>query len=230
MDNSDQITFWNGAGGEQWAKNQESMDEDLRAFSDAVIRFAEPLPGERVLDVGCGCGDTTLGLSDKVGLDGMAIGLDISGPMIARAKERAAAYETMGLPAPGFVLEDASLYKPKIPSFDLVFSRFGVMFFAEPIPAFKNLRATLRSGGRIAFVCWQPMPLNEWFAVPMAAAFSILPPPTETPPATAPGPFAFSDQDYVSGILTEAGFSDVSLKVWKLKLTWGLTLKLRPKK
>ena len=221
MDNSDQIDFWNGPGGEQWAKNQETMDKDLQPFSVAALNFAAPQPGEKTLDVGCGCGDTTLGLSDRVGLDGIAIGLDISEPMIARAKERSAAYETMGLPSPRFVIEDASLYTPKVPNFDLVFSRFGVMFFAEPVTAFKNIRAALRGGGRLAFLCWQPLPLNEWFAVPMAAAYTVLPAPTQTPPANAPGPFAFADQNYVESILTEAGFRDIRFESLELEMNLG---------
>lgn len=218
--NADQIKFWNGPGGQQWAINQENMDANLKPFADAALELAAPQDGEQVLDIGCGCGDTTLLLSDKVGLDGRATGLDISEPMIARARERAAAVETMGLPCPGFVVGDASAYPFKAANTDLLFSRFGVMFFADPTAAFANMRTALRSGGRTAFICWQPMALNDFFMVPTAAALTILPAP-EAPPANAPGPFAFGDRDRLNSILKEAGFSEISIDTLEIDMEVG---------
>lgn len=218
--NADQIKFWNGPGGEQWAINQENMDANLKPFADAAIALADAKPGERALDIGCGCGDTTLVLADKVGLEGRAIGLDISGPMIARANERAAAVETMGLPCPGFVLGDASSYAFKPAQTDLLFSRFGVMFFSDPTAAFANMRGALRPGGRTAFICWQPMALNDFFMVPTAAALTVLPAP-EAPPADAPGPFAFGDKDRLNRVLTDAGFSGISIDSLEIDMEVG---------
>lgn len=218
--NADQIKFWNGPGGEQWAINQENMDANLKPFADAAIALADAKPGERALDIGCGCGDTTLILADKVGLEGRAIGLDISGPMIGRANERAAAVETMGLPCPGFVLGDASSYAFKPAQTDLLFSRFGVMFFSDPTAAFANMRGALRPGGRTAFICWQPMALNDFFMVPTAAALTVLPAP-EAPPADAPGPFAFGDKDRLNRILTDAGFSGISIDSLEIDMEVG---------
>lgn len=219
MDNSQQIEFWNGPAGEQWRNSQEDMDATLRPFAEAALAFANPQPDEKVLDVGCGCGDTTLRLADRVGRDGIAIGVDISGPMIERARDRVGAYETMGLPAPKFLLEDASSYKPKVPSFDLVFSRFGVMFFAEPSAAFANLRAALRPGGRIAFICWQPLTENEWFSVPLAAAGKVLDLPPGDP--DAPGPFAFGDRAKIERILDEAGFRSPTITSCEIAMDLG---------
>lgn len=218
--NADQIKFWNGPGGEQWAKNQEAMDENLKPFAEAAVQLASAKSGEQVLDIGCGCGDTTLILADKVGLDGHAVGLDISEPMIARAKARAAAVETMGLPCPRFVIGDASSYAFKSARFDLLFSRFGVMFFVDPTSAFANMRSALRSGGRTAFVCWQPMAMNDFFLVPTAAALTILPTP-EKPPLHAPGPFAFGDADRLNTILKDAGFADISIDGLELDMEIG---------
>lgn len=209
--NADQINFWNGDGGAQWAKNQEAMDTMLKPFADAVLKLGSAKSGEQALDVGCGCGDTTLILADSVGLDGRAIGLDISGPMIGRAKERAAAVETMGLPCPGFVIGDASSYAFKPSGFDLLFSRFGVMFFADPTAAFANMRRALRPGGRTTFICWQPMAMNDYFMVPVAAALTVLPAP-EAPTPGAPGQFAFGDKDRVNTILKDAGFTNISIE------------------
>lgn len=218
--NADQIKFWNGAGGEQWAKNQEAMDANLKPFAEAALQLASAQSGEKALDIGCGCGDTTLFLSDRVGLDGHAAGLDISEPMIARAKERAAAVETMGLPCPRFIVGDASAYEFRAASYDLLFSRFGVMFFADPVAAFTNMRGALRSGGRTAFVCWQPMALNDFFLVPTAAALTVLPAP-EAPVPNAPGPFAFGDADRLNMILKDAGFADISIEGLELDMEVG---------
>lgn len=218
--NADQIKFWNGEGGKQWAINQESMDANLKPFTVAALALAAAQSGESALDIGCGCGDTTLSLSDRVGLDGHAVGLDISESMIARAKERAAAVETMGLPCPRFVIGDASSYEFKAANYDLLFSRFGVMFFADPAAAFTNMRRSLRSGGRTAFICWQPMALNDFFMVPTAAALTVLPAP-EAPPEGAPGPFAFGDKDRVNSILKDAGFSNISVDSLELDMEVG---------
>lgn len=218
--NADQVKFWNGEGGRQWAINQENMDTNLKPFADAALALASARSGEQVLDIGCGCGDTTLTLSASVGLDGHAVGLDISGPMIDRAKERAAAVETMGLPCPRFVLGDASSYAFKPERFDLLFSRFGVMFFADPAAAFANMRGALRQGGRTAFICWQPMVLNDFFMVPTAAALTILPAP-DAPAPNAPGPFAFGDKDRLNGILKDAGFSQISIESLELDMEVG---------
>src|SRR6185369_15072156 len=163
--------------------------------------------GERVLDVGCGCGSTTIELARRAGPTGHVVGADISGPMLADARARTAA---AGLGNVELVHADAQTHAFPPSAFDLVFSRFGVMFFADPTAAFANLRGALRPGGRLAFVCWRSLPENPWMAVPLMAALQHLPPPT-IPGPEDPGPFSFADRGRVERILGGAGWSDVTV-------------------
>jgi ubiquinone/menaquinone biosynthesis C-methylase UbiE len=165
-------------------------------------------PGEKVLDVGCGCGQASIQLAQRVGARGSVTGVDISAPMLARAHGRAA---ELGLRNLRFAPADAQQAKLGEEAFDLVFSRFGVMFFASPEQAFANLHASLAPGGRIAFVCWQEMKQNPWMLVPMRAIAQVLTLP-EPPPPGAPGPFAFADPKRVRTLLEGAGFSDVAIE------------------
>jgi SAM-dependent methyltransferase len=199
--NEQQIEYWNGAVGERWAKLQQTIDANMASIAEALLPFAAPKPGERVLDIGCGCGTTTLLLSKAVGPSGDVTGVDISGPMLAVARGR-------GISA-NFVEADASTHSFKA-THDLVFSRFGVMFFADPLAAFANIRKALKPHGRLAFVCWRAFVENEWARVPYAAAKPLLP---EEPPGDpfAPGPFAFADSGRLRNILDEAGFNDIRI-------------------
>jgi SAM-dependent methyltransferase len=144
-------------------------------------------------------------------------GIDISGPMLSRARERAA---QAGVSNAEFLQADAQTAALERARFDLIFSRFGVMFFADPAAAFGNLRRALVPAGRLAFVCWQPLARNPWMAVPLAAAAAHLPMPAP-PPAGAPGPFAFGDPERVARILAQAGFADVSLESVETTLRVG---------
>jgi SAM-dependent methyltransferase len=173
--------------------------------------------GERVLDVGCGCGQTTLDLAHRVGSTGFVLGIDISTVMLDRARELA---RTTGLGPVRFENADAQTHAFVSDSFDVVFSRFGVMFFADPEGAFANLHNALARGGRLAFVCWRSLPENPWMAVPIAAALQHVDPPPILAP-DAPGPFAFADAQRVRGILTGAGFDDVTLAELDETLTVG---------
>jgi SAM-dependent methyltransferase len=164
-------------------------------------------PGEAVLDIGCGCGSTTLTLARRVLPGGSATGLDISRPMLELARERA---EAEGLTNVTFTEADAQT-QPLGREFDVVYSRFGVMFFDDSVRAFTNLLGALKSGGRLAFVCWQPLPLNPWMAVPIMAALKHVTIETPSSPQ-APGPFAFADPEYVEGILGKAGFQAISIQ------------------
>lgn len=204
--NADQIEFWNGPAGQHWAELQETMDRTLGAIHEAVITFAAAKSGEHVVDIGCGSGTTSFALSDAVGPSGQVTGIDISKPMLDLARRRAAA---MGKPV-AFVEGDASVF-PFSTSADLVFSRFGVMFFDAPAKAFENIHRALKPSGRLAFVCWRTPQENRWASEPLMAARPFLP---EQPPADplAPGPFAFADPDRVKLILTEAGFRNVRVE------------------
>jgi len=206
--NALQIRYWNEESGPKWVALQAFLDEELAPFGRAALERAGIAAGERALDVGCGCGATTLELAERVGPAGAALGIDVSAPMLARARERA---RRAGLPQLRFEQADAQTHRFAPGSFDLFFSRFGVMFFAEPRLAFANLRRALARDGRLAFVCWQELGRNPWMLVPMAAAARhvALPPP---PAEGAPGPFAFADPVRVLAILAGAGFAGASLE------------------
>ncbi len=161
-------------------------------------------PGARVIDVGCGCGQSALEIAERVGPTGSVLGVDLSTPMLEQARARARA---AGLAHIRFDEADAQTHAFGTGAYDVVYSRFGVMFFADPDAAFGNLRRALRPGGRLAFVCWRTLPENPWMAVPLGAALQHLP-PLPIPAPGAPGPFAFADAERVRGILTRAGFAE----------------------
>jgi SAM-dependent methyltransferase len=208
-----QFSDWNGPSGESWAKRQEEQDVILAPVSAILFAAAKLQPGERVLDIGCGCGDTTLEAARRVGLNGSALGVDISTPMVSRAKERAEAERLNA----SFIVADATSHALEPGSADVLISRFGVMFFAEPQRAFANLRTAVRPGGRVAFICWQPLALNEWFMVPLRASLKHVP-RVPDPDPDEPGPFAFADERKVTRILEGAGFTDVMMRREQVKL------------
>lgn len=204
--NDEQIEYWNGPGARRWVRHQELLDRMLEPFGRAALEAARVCPGERVVDVGCGCGTTSLALAAAVGDAGTVLGADLSAPMVEVARSRA---RDRSLGNAHFVAADASEHAFGA-QFDLVFSRFGVMFFADPTRAFAHLRGALREGGRVAFVCWGPVAENPWFRVPMAAAGTVIPLPEPTPPG-APGPFSLADRTRLQGILQAAGFGAIEI-------------------
>jgi len=212
--NAEQIRYWNETIGPRWVEMGDLLDAQIAPLGLAAIERARPVAGERVLDVGCGCGQTSRQLGERVGPDGNVLGIDISAPMLERARGRAA-----GHPNLRFANADAQTHAFREP-FDLVFSRFGVMFFADPAAAFANLRSALRPGGRLAFVCWQGIDRNPWMLIPLRAVVGIveLPPP---PPPGAPGPFAFADPERVQGILASGGFEKIELEPLEGELSIG---------
>jgi len=214
--NAEQIKYWNEVSGTKWVALQPVIDEQIRPLGRLAMDRAALRPGECVLDVGCGCGDTTIELARRVAPDGIATGVDISAPMLERARATA---EAQRVPA-RFELADAQTHAFAPASADVVFSRFGIMFFADPPAAFANLRRALTPKGRLAFVCWQALPDNAWMAVPMLAALQHLQPPP-MPGPEAPGPFSFADPARVRRILAGAGFKSVQLEDVRETLTVG---------
>lgn len=207
-DNAEQIAEWNGALGQRWAESQRETDAVVAGFGLAALQHAAVQPGERVIDVGCGCGDTAIELAHRVGEGGRVLGVDVSRPMLQVARERAA---QAGLRQLSFDEADASV-APLPAGTDLLYSRFGVMFFADPVAAFMHLHAALRPGGRLVFVCWRPPRDNGWAMAPLVAARKVLgitPPPADP---LAPGPFAFADGERTRAILAAAGFADIALQ------------------
>ena len=199
--NQDQIEYWNGPAGEKWALHQEEMDRNMAAPLTGLLKLASPEAGERVLDVGCGAGVSSRAAAALVGLKGRVVGVDVSRPLLERARAHGGGVT--------YVEADAADY-PFPSEFDLVLSRFGVMFFAEPVPAFANLRQALVKRGRLVFVCWRPLAENEWAAMPVAVVKAIAP-PQPPPEPDAPGPFAFADAARVRAILEGAGFGDIRI-------------------
>jgi SAM-dependent methyltransferase len=190
-----------------WTTFQERLDTLFEPLTALALDAAAPAPGERIIDVGCGCGATVLALAGRVGATGQVLGLDISEPMAARARERIAA---AGLTNARVVVSDAAVHAFPPASADLLFSRFGVMFFADPTAAFANLRGAMRQGGRLLCAAWRPLADNPWFLVPQQAARPLLPPQPPADP-NAPGPFAFANPDRTLGIFTDAGWHGVTL-------------------
>jgi SAM-dependent methyltransferase len=213
---AEQAAYWNGPGGRMWLGAYDRIQRGIAGFSERALEAAKAQPGERVLDVGCGTGGTSAALARAVGPGGHVLGVDISEPLIAAAwghKLANAAFE----------VADAATYPFAAGAFDLVFSRFGVMFFADPGAAFGNLRRALKPTGRLVFVCWRPVLENDWVLVPMKAAAPHLP-PTERPGPEDPGPFAFGDTARVTRILTEAGFAPPAFAPLDRQLWSGSTI------
>lgn len=205
--NAEQIEYWNGPAGGKWVRFQERQDESLRPLGLAAMERAAIAGGEAVLDIGCGCGDTSFEIARRVGASGSVRGVDISSVMLARARARAEAEATLPVE---FENADAETHELPAEAFDLVFSRFGVMFFGNPQAAFANLRSALKPDGRIAFVCWRPLKENQWFSLSLAAAAEHIELPDPTPPGE-PSPFAFADAERLRGILDGAGFADIAI-------------------
>lgn len=203
--NEEQIRYWNDTAGQKWVALQEKIDAQIAPLGLLAIERSGAKTGEVVIDVGCGCGQTALQLAQRVGPRGRVVGVDISEPMLARARERSREH---GLDNIDFVPADAQTHSFPAEDADLVFSRFGVMFFADPVAAFANLRQALTPDGRLTFVCWQGLFDNPWMLTPLTAAAEHLPLPAPPAPGS-PGPFAFADRRRVTDMLEDAGFTDV---------------------
>jgi SAM-dependent methyltransferase len=204
--NADQIAYWNGPAGQRWTDRQALQDVLLAPVSEILIDRAGVRAGERIIDVGCGCGAIAIALAQRTGPAGHVLGIDISAPMLARARQLTPA----GIPVE-FVLADATVY-PFVPAgFDLLVSRFGVMFFAEPVLSFANMRRALRPSGRLVFACWREPRENPWMMAPLQAVYQHVPKLPQQGPED-PGPFAFASEARVHRILSEAGFSGIAME------------------
>jgi SAM-dependent methyltransferase len=213
---ADQKAFWNGPGGQAWLASWERIQRTVTPFGQQALEEAAVKPGERVLDVGCGTGQTTADLARAVGPQGRVLGVDVSETLlnVARAEE---------IPNATFVQGDATTQPLDPATFDLVFSRFGVMFFADPVPAFANFRQALKDSGRIVFVCWRTLQENPWVTVPVRAAAPFLA-PINRPGPEDPGPFAFGDTARVERIFKEAGLAPPTFRKLDRSLRVGATV------
>jgi SAM-dependent methyltransferase len=198
MSNEEQIAYWSGPVGNTWAAMRERLDKQLDPLGQVTLRALAPKPGERIADIGCGAGQSTAQLAAAFA---EVIGIDVSTPLIAAARAR--------FPQLQFVEADAATYD--FGPLDAIYSRFGVMFFVDPLAAFRHFHRSLQPGGRLAFLCWRAVEQNPIMTVPMSAAISAgvpAPPPGDP---FAPGPFAFADRDRLTSILSAAGFSGIEL-------------------
>ncbi|HEY3141658.1 MAG TPA: methyltransferase domain-containing protein [Acidimicrobiales bacterium] len=212
--NTDEYEAWNGASGQRWVLNADRRDRILAPVADALLAAAHIVPGQAVVDIGCGCGVTTLAAAQAVGPAGTVHGLDLSEPMLGVARRRA---EASGLSNLTLVQGDAQTYPPPR-QFDFAISRFGTMFFADQITAFTNIGRGIRPGGRLCLATWQAFETNDWLTIPFAA----LPPDASLPNSAADGPgmFAQSDAETVTTTLEAAGYTDVHLE--PIRLTFAL--------
>lgn len=209
---------WNGEQGRQWADTADQHDAFLAPVADVLLAAAAPVSGDVVVDIGCGCGATTLLAAERVGPTGAATGLDISAAMLDVARRRAA---RSGFNAPAFTLADVETHTFEPGRADLVISRFGTMSFGDPLGAFTNIATSLKPSGRLCITTWQPLALNEWLTVPGAA---LLAHTGSLPSPEGPGPFAQSDPDVVASTLTSAGFTDVAITGVRLEFDCGPTV------
>src|SRR5947207_1679563 len=218
-DNSEQIAEWNGALGERWVAMRQEIERFVVPFGNAALKAAAPQPGERAIDIGCGCGDTAIEIARMVGAAGAVLGIDVSRPMLAVARSRGALANCAHL-----TFRDGDASEAELPAnIDLLFSRFGVMFFSQPAPAFRHLRKSLRAGGRCVFVCWRTPRDNPWAMTPLSAArtaIGVTPAPADP---DAPGPFAFADEERLRAILSGAGFGAIDVQRFDAAIFLGAT-------
>ncbi len=215
--NAAQSEYWNAVAGETWAQFQEPLDRQIEPLGLAGIDVLQPVPGEHIIDIGCGCGQTSLALAARVAPSGSVVGMDLSRPMLEVARRRPRPAANLHVDFRQLDAQNGDIGRGV---FDAAFSRFGVMFFSDPVAAFRNIRASLKPGGRPVFVCWRPLAENPWMLAPLQAALPFIP-PVEPPDPTAPGPFAFGDADRVRAILARAGFAAVRIDPFDARIGGG---------
>jgi SAM-dependent methyltransferase len=209
--NAAQAQRWNGDTGLRWIAQRERLAAIRRGLTPHLLRAAAVSPGDEVLDVGCGCGEATIAVARSCAPGGHVLGLDLSGPMLAVARASAGgatggATGGAGVANVSFVQGDAQVYPLPRAAHDVVISSFGIMFFDDPAAAFGNINATLRPGGRLAFLCWQDELRNEVFSIALQAvrAHAGLP--------DAVGADLFADPRRISDLLSGVGFADVRVE------------------
>lgn len=209
-----QREYWSGKAGEEWAQQADRIDAMLAPMTEAALSRAGFKSGERVLDIGCGSGATSMEIARRVSPGGAVVGVDLSPPMLAIARRRAGQAD---LPVTYIEADAGAAHIGD--SFDAAFSRFGVMFFEAPARAFAHIRAAMRPGGKLMFVCWRPMAENVWATIPMEAVKPMLAAPLTPPDPDAPGPYAMADEAKVRRVLAEAGWRDIALARWDGAIT-----------
>ena len=201
---------WAGEMGARWLANLDRFEGMLAPIGQALLDRADFVPGQRVLDIGSGGGTTTLAIANAVAPDGIALGIDISPDLVGAAMRRA---EAAGMRNASFLRADASTVTFDTPPFDRLFSRFGSMFFEQPVAAFSHLRSLLKGGAGVDLAVWGPPRENAW----MMEMMGVLRANVEVAQAVprAPGPFAFEDLDYLNEVLLGAGFTGIEIDAYE---------------
>tara|TARA_B100001057_G_scaffold265168_1_gene265395 strand:- start:170 stop:1021 length:852 start_codon:yes stop_codon:yes gene_type:complete len=218
--NQEQKEFWNEKKGEIWVSLESKIDKMLGPLGDQAIKILKPKVGEKILDIGCGTGSTSQTLSKLVGESGIITGIDISKPILNFAQKQK---ENKKIKNINFIQADAQNHQFSDLNFDAVFSRFGIMFFEDPISAFKNIKKSLSCNGRLTFVCWSKREDNDWINLSSNVARQFLELPPKANPKE-PGPFAFEDYFYIEEILIKSGWKNIKIKEYKQNIVIGKTL------
>ena len=218
--NQEQKEFWNEKKGEIWVSLESKIDKMLGPLGDQAIKILKPKVGEKILDIGCGTGSTSQTLSKFVGESGIITGIDISKPILNFAQKQK---ENKRIKNINFIQADAQNHKFSDLNYDAVFSRFGIMFFEDPISAFKNIKKSLSCNGRLTFVCWSKSEDNDWMNLSSNVASQFLELPPKANPKE-PGPFAFEDYFYMEEILIKSGWKNIKIKAYKENIVIGKTL------
>jgi ubiquinone/menaquinone biosynthesis C-methylase UbiE len=219
--NEEAIRAWDGPLFDRFLHFQEIIEGSFALHGEAAIELLAPEPGQRVLDIGCGFGDTTERLAQLVAPGGTAIGVDAAPRFIEHARAAAARH---GVSNAGFVVADIQTMEPDEP-FDLAFSRFGTMFFANPVAAMRNVNRALAPGGRIAMSVWRRREDNDWLYRAQRIVEAIVSRPEEyDEPTCGPGPFSMADADTTSEVMLRAGFRDVALQRFDERMLIGAEL------
>jgi SAM-dependent methyltransferase len=206
--NTEQAKAWNGDDGLHWVQHRDRYDTMLRPHATRLLNAAVIAPGQRVLDIGCGCGETTCRAARQAGPGGAALGVDLSGPMLDEGRRRATREVLSNV---SFEQADVQAFPFEAEAFDVAISRFGVMFFDDPHTAFVRIHQALRPGGHLAFLCWQDVMKNDHLVVPFSAIARYVPLPDLGAPGR-PGPFSLADPERIRELLAGAGFTGISIE------------------
>ena len=212
--NKKQREFWSGKGGDIWVEKQNAMDVMLEPLGVAALSKLPDDLGDHILDIGCGCGSTTLSIAEQLSENSKITGVDISEPMLDQARKLATERNLLNA---DFQVMDIQTELKEENIYSAAFSRFGVMFFEAPVPAFKNIYRSLQQEAKFSFVCWQSPQLNPWqsLSIQVIKEFVDLP----SPPKRSPGPFAFAEVNYLESIMSDSGFADISIESHKQEVT-----------
>jgi ubiquinone/menaquinone biosynthesis C-methylase UbiE len=220
--NEEAIRAWDGPLYDRFVRFRETVTTGLGAHGEEALRLYPPLPGERVLDVGCGFGDTTQRIAGLVGPDGLAVGVDVAPRFVEDAVREAGEAQIANA---RFLVADVQETLAGETGFDMAFSRFGTMFFSSPVAAMRNVRGALSPGGRLVMVVWRRRTDNDWLYRAQTIVEAIVQRPEEyDEPTCGPGPFSMADADTTSEILTHAGFTDIALRRCDIPIAIGSDL------